>query len=576
MQKIILIIACLCRVLVIIAQPNINRAEYFFNTDPGFGNGTPIPVPSPAPSLNISFGAKLTGIPEGINNLFIRSCDVNGKWSITNRFLFVKSNNLAAAPNINRVEYFINTDPGFGNGTAINVTSSPDIINASGSINLTSAPEGVNSLFIRSRDINGQWSITNRFLFVHSNTSATNKITNAEYFIDTDPGFGKASKIPVAAPGPDLPVISFNADIDSLSEGVHSLFIRSLDSTGNWSVTNRFLFVKAARPPLPDITSAEYFIDKDPGFGKAVPVALNPATDQPNFIMDVNITGLSAGVHRLYLRSRDKSGKWSITNNYAFPITTLVPAPLIVINSLNQKKLCGSNQFNDAYHATGIYNMDNTFSVQLSNATGNFATPQVIGTLTDTVSGLINCTIPLSISNGTNYKIRVVSSSPVVTGLASDTLFTLFKQPRFSDTLAPIVCMGETINLDTVFNTSGFTTVWNTPNPAAAFPGTYQLITSNTAFCRDTAVITVRQDTARWMGTVSSDWHNPANWNIKRVPTIKTHVTIPGNTPNACIISTANAQAASIRAQNGANVQTINNKILQVTGQCTPSTLPPN
>ncbi|MEP7141800.1 MAG: hypothetical protein ABI707_02960 [Ferruginibacter sp.] len=479
---------------------------------------------------------------------------------------------IKAQPNINRVEYFFNTDPGFGNGVSIAIAPSPNIVNATANINITSVPEGLNSLFVRSRDANGKWSITNRFLFIRTLLPAVNNITGAEYFFDADPGFGGGTVINLT-PGLDVPDVSVNTNITNLSLGLHSLFIRSRDASGKWGVTNRFLFVKAASG-LPNITATEYFIDTDPGFGNAVPVALNAATNLPDFVVNVNITGLSAAVHRLYLRSRDAAGNWSITNIYSFTIAALAPTPLIAVNSITKKIMCGSTQFNLAYHSTGTYNNGNIFSVQLSNATGSFAAPTVIGSLARTTSGLVTCTIPLQVPNGSNYRVRVVSSNPAVTGVTSDTIFTLFTQPRFSDTAAYIVCVGETVNLNNVFNTTGFTVAWNTANLVTAPAGNYQLITSNTAFCQDTAQVTVSQDVATWTGAVSSDWHNAANWNSGRVPGVKTHVIIPGGTANPCIISTANVQVASIQARNNANVQTTNNRTLEVNGKC--PTLPAN
>lgn len=480
---------------------------------------------------------------------------------------------IKAQTNINRAEYFFNTDPGFGNGISIPILPAANITDAATSINITGVPDGINSLFIRSRDANGKWSVTNRFLFVNIIIPPVNNITAAEYFFDTDPGFGNASPITIV-PGLNLTDVSVNTNMSALSLGLHSLFIRSRDASGKWSVTNRFLFVKAAaQSGLPNITAAEYFIDNDPGFGNAIPVALNPATNLPDFIINVNITNLAAGDHRLYIRSRDTEGKWSITNIYTFPIASLISPPLIAINSINQKTMCGSTQFNLAYHASGTYNNGNSFSVQLSNAAGSFAAPQVIGTLNSTASGLINCSIPLQIPNGNNYRVRVISSNPVVVGITSDTIFTLFTQPRFADTSVYIVCEDETVNLNNVFNTTGFTTVWNTALPALAPAGTYQLISSNTALCKDTAQVIVQQDIARWTGTVSSDWHNASNWNTGKVPAEKTHVIVPGGTPNPCVINTANVLVASIQALNNATVQTNNGRILEVAGKC--AILPP-
>lgn len=59
----------------------------------------------------------------------------------------------------------------------------------------------------------------------------------------------------------------------------------------------------------------------------------------------------------------------------------------------------------------------NTYTAQLSNATGTFGSPVNIGTLvSDANAGTILATIPAGTAVGTGYRIRVVSNSPVVTG----------------------------------------------------------------------------------------------------------------------------------------------------------------
>ncbi|MEP7170208.1 MAG: hypothetical protein ABI855_12620, partial [Bacteroidota bacterium] len=54
----------------------------------------------------------------------------------------------------------------------------------------------------------------------------------------------------------------------------------------------------------------------------------------------------------------------------------------------------------------------NTFTAQLSNASGSFAVPVSIGTLSGNASGVINATIPANTPAGSAYRIRVVSNSP--------------------------------------------------------------------------------------------------------------------------------------------------------------------
>lgn len=62
----------------------------------------------------------------------------------------------------------------------------------------------------------------------------------------------------------------------------------------------------------------------------------------------------------------------------------------------------------------------NTYSVQLSDAAGSFASAVIIGSLaSDANSGTINFTIPAGTASGASYKLRIISSNPVVTGSSS-------------------------------------------------------------------------------------------------------------------------------------------------------------
>jgi hypothetical protein len=478
-----------------------------------------------------------------------------------------------AQPNITRVEYFYDTDPGFGNGTPVTINPASNIADISFNANLTSLNEGLHNLFIRSRDANGKWSLTNRFLFVRrSATTAAANITKAEYFWDTDPGFGNAINIPVT-PGVNLENISIEASIAALPEGLHNLYLRSRDANGKWSVTNRFLFYRSA-PALtaPPVHQVEYFIDTDPGFGKGVPIAINAAQVLPDFGFPVNITGLATGDHKLYIRSRNNTGKWSITNIIEFPIGTLAASPYIQVNSATRKMMCGDSKFNMAFHATGNFNQGNVFNVQLSDASGNFAAPTIIGSIAGTSSAVVECTVPLHIPNGNAYRIRVVSTNPIITGVTSDTVFVLNDQPRYPDTEAYIICQGETYNLNTVYNTTGFTTLWNTGNPAAGPAGNYQVIATNTAGtlgCKDTAVVTVKQDIATWTGATSNNWHTASNWSNGKIPAASTHVIIPNGTIT-CILSNADAVVASIQVKNGTGMQTLNGRKVTVVATCNP------
>src|SRR5690606_31995722 len=108
--------------------------------------------------------------------------------------------------------------------------------------NVNTLLTGLHTLYVRTKDAQGKWSITfqqqfTRIQGLNSNPAQVSKITKAEYFFDTDPGFGNGINIPLT-PGIDISALSFNADISALSNGVHTLFVRSCDSLGQWSTTN--------------------------------------------------------------------------------------------------------------------------------------------------------------------------------------------------------------------------------------------------------------------------------------------------------------------------------------------------
>jgi hypothetical protein len=571
MHKIIFILACCCLGTGIIGQPNINRVEYFIDTDPGFGSGTSLTI-SPAPDLqNVNGAVSLNGVSTGIHTLFIRSRDANGKWSVTNRFIFVLLSPTAASPNINKAEYFFDTDPGFGNAVNIPLTAAQDISNMPVAIPMNNISEGMHTLYIRSRDAASKWSLTNHFLFVKLTANQNSNVVAAEYYIDNDPGFGSGTTIPIT-PGNDLQNIAAQISLANINEGLHKLFLRTKDANGKWSVTNERLFVKiAVNNP---VTRIEYFYDTDPGFGNAVPIVINPLPDIADYVSPVNITGLGGGKHRIFIRSMNEAGKWSITNKDSFTINTPAPDPFINVNSITAKNLCGDQSFKLSFHVTGTYNNGNIFSVQLSDANGGFTSPSTIGSITATVSSIVNCTIPLHIPNGSGYKVRVVSSSPVVTGVQSDTAFTLFDQPRYADTSVFVVCQHDKFNLLNVYNTSAYTLTWNTGTPSATPIGNYQMYTQNTSKCKDTAVIIVKQDVAKWTGATSKNWHTASNWSINRVPGVATHVIVEAGTPNICELSQSNVTISSVQVRPGAILNVINSRQVSITANCSP--LPQN
>lgn len=93
---------------------------------------------------------------------------------------------------------------------------------------------------------------------------------------------------------------------------------------------------------------------------------------------------------------------------------------ICVSNSTN------SSSFNVGYTTLGSFNSGNVFTVQLSSSTGSFNSPVAIGSGT---TSPISCIIPAGTSSGTGYRVRVVSSNPVVLGTDNGNNFEIVNFP---------------------------------------------------------------------------------------------------------------------------------------------------
>jgi len=240
--------------------PVLKTVEYFFDTDPGFGNGHSVILPAATNASSIQFQADLSTLPTGLHRLYVRSLDIDNKWSLTNTIFF---DNYALPaypaapsdrPDIVALEYFLDTDPGLGNGTGIPLSPSTDLQAGSVSINLTGATSGTHRLFIRSKDENGKWSLTNFSQFDNtalnpypSAPPAAPPIGEMEYYFDTDPGFGKGTTIQFTA-GTDISNFSVDIPLNSVSPGAHTFYVRSRQNP--WSFSAYVPFVYSSTLPV--------------------------------------------------------------------------------------------------------------------------------------------------------------------------------------------------------------------------------------------------------------------------------------------------------------------------------------
>lgn len=250
----------------------------------------------------------------------------------------------AAAQNIVAAEYFIDTDPGAGSATALNITPGINITISPNNINTAGLSNGIHRIGIRTRNAEGRWSSTEIKEFIvnfdpayPAAPASVQTIIAAEYFIDADPGTGNGEPVSISA-AVNITDATASVNAAGLTNGIHRLYIRTKSNEGRWSITNVSDFIVDTDPPYPtvpvaqNIVAAEYFIDTDPGTGNGQTITISPAVDLSNVSASINTTGLTNGIHRLYIRTKSNEGRWSITNVSDFnvdadPVYPAAPAP---------------------------------------------------------------------------------------------------------------------------------------------------------------------------------------------------------------------------------------------------------
>ncbi len=87
-----------------------------------------------------------------------------------------------------------------------------------------------------------------------------------------------------------------------------------------------------------------------------------------------------------------------------------------IITNTVALNLCANSGVNIPYSIYGTFNAGNVFTAQLSDSSGSFASPVNIGSLSSTTAGSISANIPNLTIAGTSYRIRIISSNPIITG----------------------------------------------------------------------------------------------------------------------------------------------------------------
>ncbi len=163
------------------------------------------------------------------------------------------------------------------------------------------------------------------------------------------------------------------------------------------------------------------------------------------------------------------------------------------ITNVSSDEFCAGESFTIDYFAEGNFLAGNTFQCEMSDNTGDFSSPEIIGNISSTSSGNITATIPSDLPSG-NYEIRLLADMPVYTSDVWTSPLTIHALPNADAGMNEDICLGESVTLTA---TGGIIYAWDsgdntdviTVNPTL---DTEYIVTVEDAFgCQNTDTVEV-------------------------------------------------------------------------------------
>ena len=227
-------------------------------------------------------------------------------------------------------EYYIDTDPGYGNGTPITLSGSNDFIDE---LIVNDLTIGIHTIGLRIKDDNDEWGLEESVTFLVREPVTIQdpvSINNSEYFFNHDPGYGSATSLSLS-PGDTLFISELITE--DLSPGINTLSLRVQDENGVWGLEDMMRFIVREDLSVSGsnemISGFEFFIDGDPGIGSGEYIDIENG-DTLVFEEWIASQNLTDGMHQFSIRMQSDSGVWSLSEWVEFEFLNCVGEPVVV------------------------------------------------------------------------------------------------------------------------------------------------------------------------------------------------------------------------------------------------------
>lgn len=313
-----------------IQKQYITKGRYWFNSP------TPVNPVELNPTYNndstdaifSNSAIDLSSLSPGNHKIYFSTRDQNGRWGTPTVSLFTIG--AVQKKYITKGQYWFNSitpispveiDPTYSSDSSI-----VDFSNVQ--IDVSSLADGVHTLYFRMRDANGRWGTATKNTFTIGGEQKK-FISKGQYWFNNVVPTNAVEFTPTYV-GDSTSVQGTLANVQvpgSLSNGMHTIYVRYQDNKGRWGTPTTIQFVQNAELAPPTISQMEYFFgNTDPGQG----LATAPTPEKVTGIggrtvsfadsFSIQTLGFSPGVHNFNVRFRSSKNEWGPAISKSFTV----------------------------------------------------------------------------------------------------------------------------------------------------------------------------------------------------------------------------------------------------------------
>jgi hypothetical protein len=287
---------------------SIRVIEYYFDQDPGIGNGVVLTSDS-APAYVANEVIDISALAEGIHTIYFRAQDSTGVWGVQygkSFYVYTTLETDSVHVPVANLEYSFDNTSNFSSlgaitqDTSVTITTNIDVASRS--------DPGIHTIYLRAKDTHPHISsMVSKSFYVYRTLETDSvhvPVANLEYSIDNASGFSSLGAI-----AQDTSVtITPNIDVAGLSDpGIHTIYVRAKDTHPHISsmVSKSFYVYRTLETDSVHVPVAnlEYSIDNTSDFSSLGAITQDTSV---SITTNIDVAGLSdPGIHTIYVRAKD-------------------------------------------------------------------------------------------------------------------------------------------------------------------------------------------------------------------------------------------------------------------------------